>query len=457
MRNKALIILIAVSYILSACTSSVPEPPVPEKPKFVSIEEPTVDLPPHSVSIDSVSYAANNGIACLQLSESYHNVRDYFQLSLGEFFEKFLEGLGYSVRVNQTSGNCDLRIDINFDIELLSAQYPVTCHTGISLDSQVLVSIPSENVQAEYNFGRAQNPPDFIDIDECYNVEENPLVIQWTYDDEFKEHDSFLEVLNQIWGDHANIAILSVNGSMEGLEDLQREAWSRVWSGNKSNIDVAYVAHAFLSNEESRERLIRLLEASHPDSLDETIISVLLWDLNNGVNQENTTIELVVKEVQLLDHIQPGQEYIDQIASVLFDLAEPYYGIQEGPKASDDPDEDFIEPAIAVMAGIGPEVIPYANWYLFNHNTVNPEAVTLAVKVLTKLAKDGHEDQVAKKSGNYLTYILSLQEEGDFEYPGEYSHKHVLWLLRELFPKAVKDSYPKSSDFYRQWKKVYGN
>lgn len=447
--------IISLSLLLTACVTSVPEPSAPPAQTILQIEKPVLpDLTPSPVYLNNQLYSLDEGIVCLNITESYNNVKIYFTLSVGRLFEGFLKGLGYTVKLNPTSsGACELIIDLVFEIELLSGQYPGTCYTGIDINGEFVLTLKAESEQEVFEFGKSKKVPTSIIISEqsseCYKFEDNQLVSRW-HDD-----DSFTEILNTIWGARASVALLGISGSLEGIDALQRQAWGVLWNGNQTSVEVEYIAYSLLNNFPGRERLLHLLEFYSLSEESEILIPVFLWNLDREVDlNDSDQIKIAVREMNLLQDLHLDQQYEDSAVPLILDLAATYYG--EGLGYNTDEDEDFLTLAIDVLAGMGPEIIPRAVWYLYHHQEQTPEAVELAVWVLSRLAHNGYEEEVGEQAGAYLCFLLYLQENGEFDFPGDKKSEAVFGALRFLFPEAMNGSYGEATDFYRAWRKAYG-
>jgi len=459
--NKLPTILILILLTLSSCTTNVLEPTPPPEPPITSIEKPVVtELMPSSILLNNKSYSLNDGKVCLNTIEAYNNVKSYFQLSVANLFKELLIGLGYDVVINpRATDECELIVDLTFEIELLSARYENKlapsgstgdCYTGIDINGQLAITLSGKNEHEIYYFGHEHAPHQQIDLlqNECYDIEDNPLVAQWiaNYENFEVDNDYFITMLKKLWGTRASIALLGIKGNLEGLDTLQDQASHLVWKNKITSDDVDYYARVVEKNPSERERFLNLLPQN---SESETLIPILLILLNNE-DQES----LVIQEINLLQKVQPNEKYANAASPIIFELVSSYYG--DGWQA--DEKENFIRPAVDVLASLGPDVIPHAIWYLSHQKEEDPETVFLAVWVLNQLENNGYSDQVAQQAGSYLSYAYFLMDNGEFDYPGNIHSNAIPNLLADLFPDVVNGEgyYTKPIKFYRAWEKSYG-
>jgi hypothetical protein len=466
--KKLALVMLPILLLLNSCAMTIPEPTAPPEPPITDIGEPVAtNIAPSPIFLNNNTYYLDNGEVCLNTTEAYNNVQRYFSFSVGRLFRELLQELGYDVIINpQSTGNCELIVDLTFEIELVSAHYKpefapsgITsdCYTGINIIGKFDIALPSENTHATYSFGYSQVPPKTIESGGCYQIQDNPLIAHWIENDDNSEvdQDYLMSILENLWGTRASIAMLGIQGDLEGLETLQSQALIMVRKNiqvhSLTNDDIEYLTQAVENNPSEREDYMNLLPIHllSANTKNDIVFPMLLSFL-----ESEDQPRLVVKELDLLKKMKIDERYANIAPPIIFDLAPTFYG-----KGWDeDKDKNFIGPAVDVLASLGPGVIPHAVRNLYLDQDRKPEEIFLAVGVLDSLAQDGYEDQVAQQAGPYLCYAYRLMKDDEFDYPGNIYSDAIPNLLAKLFPEVVNGEgyYTKPIKFYRAWEKLYG-
>lgn len=475
---------LALSFLLflSACKAAVPAPPEvpqpPTPPQPLSSSQlreriPLPGIPPGAVFLSNRRYQPDRGLACLTTTESYHNLKSYFPVTVGEMIEDVLQGLGYTVQ-RTPSGGCELVVKLDYEIELLPATYFLqglkpTCYSGIEVRGQISVGLSSENEEVSVSFGESKTAPSEIKASECYQIQDNPLVGQW--------REGFVEGLVDLWGPSAYAVVVGADWPPQ-LESLQREAYNRFGQADASTICVECAITA-LSHRYSYQ-LLQMLNQLKVGKAHAYLVPILLenMEVESLEIQDARQSLLPIAEIKLLQTLAPDEEFAaSTLPRVLMDLAVIY---QE--------DEEFMVPAHEILAGMGSEVvpammahmkdhqeepeaaraihfllgpvsrslletgndtIPTLMSYLYHHQD-EPAVVAAAGEALRHLIGSGYRDEVARRAGHPLCYLLFRMEKGETP-----EADIVRALLHLIFPEQ-SGSDTKAGRYFALWQSEFG-